>query len=107
MAGDRMGFSRYGPSMPSSTADVRRVDLRGGVEIPQLGFGVFQVPPDETVEAVARALEVGYRPIDTAAAYRNEEQVGGGIRASGLPRGAVFVPTKGIIPHPGYAYATA
>jgi diketogulonate reductase-like aldo/keto reductase len=73
---------------------VPRVALRGDGEIPQLGFGVFQVPPRETVRAVAEALAVGYRHIDTAALYRNEAQVGEAIRASGLDRAEVFVTPK-------------
>jgi 2,5-diketo-D-gluconate reductase A len=68
--------------------------LRDGVEIPQLGFGVFQVPPEETEEVVGRALDAGYRHIDTAAAYRNEKGVGAAIEASGLSRGDLFVTTK-------------
>ena len=70
------------------------IALEGGVEIPQLGFGVFQVPPDETEEAVAEALRVGYRHIDTAAAYRNERGVGAAVAASGLSPEEVFVTTK-------------
>jgi 2,5-diketo-D-gluconate reductase A len=68
--------------------------LRGGETIPQLGFGVFQVPPEVTEEAVAMALEAGYRHIDTAAAYRNEAEVGLALRAGGLDRGDVFITTK-------------
>jgi 2,5-diketo-D-gluconate reductase A len=68
--------------------------LRDGVEIPQLGFGVFQVPPAETQAAVEEALASGYRHIDTAAAYRNEAGVGAAIEASGLARDEVFVTTK-------------
>lgn len=68
--------------------------LGDGVEIPQLGFGVFQVPADETQRTVEAALEVGYRHIDTAAAYGNEEAVGAALRASGLPREEIFVTTK-------------
>ena len=59
--------------------------LHDGVEIPQLGFGVFQVPPDDTQAVVEEALAVGYRHIDTAAAYRNEKGVGAAIAASGHP----------------------
>ena len=70
------------------------ITLNDGVEIPQLGFGVFQVPPEDTAEIVALAFEVGYRHIDTAAAYRNEEQVGEAVRASGLARDEVFITTK-------------
>jgi len=68
--------------------------LRDGVEIPQLGFGVFQVPPEDTQAVVEEALEVGYRHIDTAAAYRNERGVGAALAASGIPRDEVFVTTK-------------
>jgi 2,5-diketo-D-gluconate reductase A len=63
-------------------------------QIPQLGFGVFQVPPKETEVAVAEALSVGYRHIDTAAAYRNEGGVGQALRASGVERDELFVTTK-------------
>jgi 2,5-diketo-D-gluconate reductase A len=68
--------------------------MNDGNSIPQLGFGVFQVPPQETVEAVTRAFEAGYRHIDTAAAYENEAEVGQAFRASGLERGDVFITTK-------------
>ena len=68
--------------------------MRGGESIPQLGFGVFQVPPEITEQAVLLALEAGYRHIDTAAAYRNEGAVGQAVRASGLDRGEVFITTK-------------
>jgi diketogulonate reductase-like aldo/keto reductase len=80
--------------MSISASNIPAVPLRGGVDIPQLGLGVFQVPPEETVEVVLRALQAGYRHIDTAAAYRNEAEVGQGIRASGLDREDVFVTTK-------------
>ncbi len=73
---------------------VPRVTLHDDVEIPQLGFGVFQVPPDDTQAVVEHALEAGYRHVDTAAAYRNEEGVGAAIAVSGLPREDVFVTTK-------------
>ena len=75
-------------------ADVPNVRLGDGVEIPQLGFGVFQVPPDDTQATVEDALEAGYRHIDTAAAYRNERGVAAGIAASGIPREEVFITTK-------------
>jgi diketogulonate reductase-like aldo/keto reductase len=65
-----------------------------GVQIPQLGFGVWQVPSDEAETAVATALRAGYRHIDTAAAYENEEGVGRAVRAAGVPREKVFVTTK-------------
>jgi 2,5-diketo-D-gluconate reductase A len=68
--------------------------LHDGVEIPQLGFGVFQVPPEDTRGVVEQALDAGYRHIDTAAAYRNEKGVGQAIAASGLAREDVFVTTK-------------
>jgi 2,5-diketo-D-gluconate reductase A len=70
------------------------VTLNNGVRIPQLGFGVFQVPPEETQRIVEDALEAGYRHIDTAAAYRNESGVGAAIAASGIPREELFVTTK-------------
>jgi 2,5-diketo-D-gluconate reductase A len=75
------------PSIPTLTLD-------GGVGIPQLGFGVFQVSPEETQRVVEDALEAGYRHIDTAAAYRNERGVGAALRASGIPREELFVTTK-------------
>ncbi|NAZ83341.1 aldo/keto reductase [Kineococcus sp. R8] len=68
--------------------------MAGGVEVPQLGLGVFQVPPDEAQRVVETALEAGYRHVDTAAAYNNESGVGAAIAASGLPREEVFVTTK-------------
>jgi 2,5-diketo-D-gluconate reductase A len=80
--------------MSSTTDQVPRVTLRPEVEIPQLGYGVFQVPPQETEEVVAQALEAGYRHIDTAAAYKNEGAVGQAIHASGIPREEIFVTTK-------------
>src|SRR5258705_8234955 len=78
----------------SQTQEIPAIELNDGTTIPQLGFGVFQVPPDETEKAVAEALEAGYRHIDTAAAYRNEAGVGAALAASGLPREEVFVTTK-------------
>jgi 2,5-diketo-D-gluconate reductase A len=75
-------------------ADVPNVRLNDGIEIPQVGFGVFQVPPDETQRAVEDALAAGYRHIDTAAAYRNERGVAAGIAASGVPRAEIFITTK-------------
>jgi diketogulonate reductase-like aldo/keto reductase len=78
----------------SATDHVPTVQLRAGAHIPQLGFGVFQVPPDETQAVVERAFAAGYRHIDTAAAYRNEAGVGKALRASGLGRGEVFITTK-------------
>jgi 2,5-diketo-D-gluconate reductase A len=76
--------------------------LTPGVEISAVGFGVFQTPPDETIAAVQTSLEVGYRHVDTAAAYGNEREVGEGIRRSGLDRADVFVETKVWITDYGY-----
>lgn len=70
------------------------VALNNGTEIPQLGFGVFQVPDDETAAAVTHALEAGYRSVDTAAIYGNETGVGRALAASGIPRDELFVTTK-------------
>jgi 2,5-diketo-D-gluconate reductase A len=78
----------------SQTQEIPAIELNDGTTIPQLGFGVFQVPPDETEKAVAEALEAGYRHIDTAAAYRNEAGVGRAIAASGIPRDELFITTK-------------
>jgi 2,5-diketo-D-gluconate reductase A len=70
------------------------VTLEDGVGIPQLGFGVFQVPPEETQRVAEEALAVGYRHLDTAAAYRNEAGVGAAFACSGLRREEVFITTK-------------
>ncbi|MBO3751348.1 aldo/keto reductase [Streptosporangiaceae bacterium NEAU-GS5] len=70
------------------------ITLNNGVTMPQLGFGVWQVPDDEAEKAVAIALEHGYRGIDTARLYYNEEGVGRALRASGVPRDELFVTTK-------------
>ena len=70
------------------------VTLNNGVKMPVLGFGVYQIPPSDTERAVSEALEVGYRHIDTAAVYKNEEAVGKAIAASGIPRDDLFVTTK-------------
>ena len=80
--------------MSSTTDQVPKIPLRGDVEIPQLGFGVFQVPPEDTAEATTLALQAGYRHIDTAAAYGNEAEVGQAVRAAGLDRSEVFITTK-------------
>ncbi|MGI3783618.1 MAG: aldo/keto reductase [Janthinobacterium lividum] len=74
--------------------DVPDTSLNDGRTIPQLGFGVFQIDPAETAEAVRTALEVGYRHIDTAEMYGNEKEVGEGVRSSGLDRDDVFVTSK-------------
>ena len=76
--------------------------LNNGVEIPALGFGVFQTPPDETRDAVRAALAAGYRHIDTAAAYGNERQVGEAVQASDVDRSDVFLETKIWISDYGY-----
>ena len=73
---------------------VPNINLNDGNTIPQLGFGVFQIDPSETAEAVTEALRVGYRHIDTAEMYGNEREVGEGLRASGLDRGDVFITSK-------------
>ncbi len=78
----------------SNHTSIPTVTLNGGVEMPILGFGVFQIPAEDTEQAVADALEAGYRALDTAASYRNEEAVGRAIAASGIPREELFVTTK-------------
>jgi 2,5-diketo-D-gluconate reductase A len=78
----------------NETTSIPELELNDGHRIPQLGFGVFQVPPEETRRTVALALQEGYRLIDTAAAYGNEAEVGEAIAASGLARDEVFVTTK-------------
>ena len=70
------------------------VKLENGVEVPQLGFGVFQIPPQQTKDVVLKAIEVGYRHFDTAQAYFNEEEVGQAIAESGIPRDEFFITTK-------------
>jgi 2,5-diketo-D-gluconate reductase A len=89
------------------TTQVPTVTLNNAVEMPVLGFGVFQIPPDETERAVAAALEVGYRHLDTAASYQNEEGVGRAVRSSGVPRDELFITTKLWIQDPGEANARA
>jgi diketogulonate reductase-like aldo/keto reductase len=78
------------------------LNLNNGVEIPGIGLGVFQTPPEETIAAVEAALAAGYRHIDTAAAYGNEREVGEAIRRSGVDRGDVFIETKVWISDYGY-----
>ncbi|MER5305928.1 aldo/keto reductase [Streptomyces lasiicapitis] len=68
--------------------------LNNGLEMPLLGFGVYQIPPEQTEQAVTEALAAGYRLLDTAAAYGNEEAVGRAIKSSGVPREELFVTTK-------------
>ena len=79
-----------------------KLRLNNGVDMPVLGLGVFQTPPDETRAAVEAALSTGYRHIDTAAAYGNERQVGDAVRGSGLARDDVFLETKIWISDYGY-----
>ncbi|MGQ4616715.1 aldo/keto reductase [Nocardia sp. R7R-8] len=78
----------------SETSTVPSIVLNDGNVIPQLGFGVFQVPAEDVFSVVTTALEVGYRSIDTAAIYENEEGTGRAIRESGLPRDEIYVTTK-------------
>lgn len=78
---------------------MQTVTLNNGVEMPIIGFGVYQIPPDQTQAAVEGALETGYRHLDTAAAYGNEEAVGAAIAASGIARQELFVTTKLWIQH--------
>ena len=77
--------------MPSAVPDIT---LNDGRTIPQLGFGVFQVPPEETQKAVETAIEIGYRHFDTAQMYRNEAGVGAALAASGVDRSEFFVTTS-------------
>ena len=77
-----------------ATAPVPTVTLNNGAEMPVLGFGVFQIPVDQTAQAVVDALETGYRSVDTARSYMNEEAVGSGIAASDVPREELFITTK-------------
>ncbi len=88
-------------------SSVPTVTLNNGVRIPQLGFGVFQVPPPDTAQVVRTALEAGYRSVDTAQMYRNERGVGEAVRTSGLPREELFVTTKLDNGEHGYDQALA
>lgn len=83
------------------------VTLNNGVKMPKLGYGVYQTPPEETERCVQEAIEVGYRSIDTAQAYGNEEGVGNAIAKSGLPREEFFLTTKVWISNAGYEKAKA
>ncbi|MBX7450566.1 aldo/keto reductase [Mycolicibacterium sp. 3033] len=73
---------------------VPTIKLNSGAQIPQLGFGVYQIPPEDTADAVKTALDIGYRHIDTAEMYQNEKGVGEGIRNAGVDRGEVFITSK-------------
>lgn len=88
--------------MTPDSAQVPVLQLSNGAELPALGFGVFQTPPEQTIAAVETALATGYRHIDTAAAYGNEREVGEAIRRSGLDRAEIFVETKVWITDYGY-----
>jgi 2,5-diketo-D-gluconate reductase A len=76
------------------TNEIPQLELNNGVKMPVLGFGVYQIPAEQTEQAVSDALAAGYRSLDTAAAYQNEEAVGRAIAASGIPRDELFVTTK-------------
>jgi 2,5-diketo-D-gluconate reductase A len=84
-----------------ATIQVPKITINNGVEMPILGFGVYQIPAEETEQAVTDALEAGYRLLDTAEAYQNEEAVGRAIAASGIARDEIFVTTKLFIHTPG------
>jgi 2,5-diketo-D-gluconate reductase A len=83
------------------TNQIPKVTLNNGVEMPVLGFGVFQIPAEQTEQVVSDALAAGYRSLDTAAAYGNEEAVGRAIASSGIPRSELFVTTKLWVQDPG------
>ena len=78
----------------SNVYNMNTVKLNNGVEMPQVGYGVFQVSPAECERCVADALKVGYRMVDTALAYHNEEGVGNAVRKSGIPRSDIFLVSK-------------
>lgn len=82
--------------------EMEYVKLNNGVEMPILGFGVYQIPKEETKRCVLDALKVGYRSIDTAQSYFNEREVGEAIKESGIPREEIFVTSKVWIDHYGY-----
>jgi 2,5-diketo-D-gluconate reductase A len=83
------------------TNEIARITLNNGVEMPILGFGVYQIPAEQTEQAVTDALAAGYRSLDTAAAYGNEEAVGRAIQESAIARGELFVTTKLWVQDPG------
>lgn len=86
---------------------MKSVILSNGVKIPQLGYGVYQVPPEDCERCVTDAISVGYRLIDTAQVYGNEEGVGAAVKNSGLPRKDFFLVTKIWISNAGYERAKA
>ncbi|MGE5635337.1 MAG: aldo/keto reductase, partial [Nocardioidaceae bacterium] len=83
------------------TIEIPQITLNNGVEMPVLGFGVYQIPAEQTEQAVTDALAAGYRSLDTAAAYRNEEAVGRAIATSGIVRDELFITTKLWVQDPG------
>ena len=84
---------------------MKEVTLNNGVKMPQLGYGVYQVEPAEAKRCVSDALAVGYRMVDTAQAYANEEGVGQAVKESGIPRSKVFIVSKIWISNFGYERA--
>lgn len=94
----RVCSSRYlGTLCPKEDHNVSKVPtiaLNDGTQIPQLGFGVYQIPPEDTAEAVKTALDIGYRHIDTAQMYQNEKGVGQGVRDAGVDRSEVYITSK-------------
>lgn len=86
---------------------MKQVKLYNGVMMPQLGYGVYQVTPGETERCVSDALSVGYRLIDTAQAYANEEAVGNAVKKSGIERDEVFIVSKVWLSNYGYERAKA
>jgi 2,5-diketo-D-gluconate reductase A len=89
-----IGHTAYVHRNPEQMSTVPLITLNDGNTIPQHGFGVFQIPPDETAAAVRSALDIGYRHIDTAEMYGNEEGVAGGIAEAGVDRAEVFITSK-------------
>lgn len=90
------------PEKSHNKLPMKKVKLNNGIEMPILGFGVYQVEPSETEKVVSEALQVGYRSIDTAAAYENEEAVGKAIQNSGIARDKLFITTKLWVQDTGY-----
>lgn len=86
---------------------MEKVKLNNGIEMPILGYGVYQVTPEECERCVSDAISVGYRSIDTAQAYHNEEGVGNAISKCGVPRDELFITTKVWISNAGYEKAKA
>ncbi len=93
--------------LPEKINDMETVKLNNGVEMPVLGYGVYQVNPGECERCVADALSVGYRMVDTAQAYHNEEGVGAAVKKSGIPRQELFLVSKVWISNAGYEKAKA